>query len=253
MDTVSAIIPTYNRFNYLLNAIDSIANQTYTILEIIIVNDASTQPEYYDELQTVMDDKGHHNVQILHLADRSSKQVGHPCVGHVRNQGILKATGKYIAFCDDDDVWFPNKIQEQITAIRSSGCKMSCTDGLVGHGMCSAPPPPTTPYKRYNAQHNFLHVRKLYQKVADQKGTESLMKHGYPNIWTLEFLSVCNCVINSSVVVDKNILVASGMVPHHRRAQDYACWLAVLKNTNCVYINQALMYYDTKHGDGPNH
>ena len=47
MDLISVIIPTYNRFNYLLNALDSIKKQTYTNIEIIVVNDSSTQNEYY--------------------------------------------------------------------------------------------------------------------------------------------------------------------------------------------------------------
>jgi glycosyltransferase involved in cell wall biosynthesis len=46
MDKISIIIPTYNRFNYLLNTIKSIKKQTYSNIEIIVVNDKSTQKEY---------------------------------------------------------------------------------------------------------------------------------------------------------------------------------------------------------------
>ena len=45
---ISAIIPSYNRFEYLLNAIDSVKNQTYQNIEIIVINDGSTQKEYYE-------------------------------------------------------------------------------------------------------------------------------------------------------------------------------------------------------------
>ena len=48
MDKVSVIIPTYNRFKYLLNTIESVKKQTYTNLEIIVINDKSTQKEYYE-------------------------------------------------------------------------------------------------------------------------------------------------------------------------------------------------------------
>ena len=45
---VSVIIPSYNRFKFLLNAVDSVLNQTYENFEILIVNDGSTQNEYYE-------------------------------------------------------------------------------------------------------------------------------------------------------------------------------------------------------------
>ena len=45
---ISVIIPSYNRFEYLLNAIDSVKNQTYSNIEIIVINDGSTQKEYYE-------------------------------------------------------------------------------------------------------------------------------------------------------------------------------------------------------------
>ena len=51
----------------------------------------------------------------------------------------------------------------------------------------------------------------------------------------------------------KNILVKVGMVPHNRRGQDYQCWLNVLEHTNSIYITHVCFYYDTGHGDGPNH
>ena len=48
LEKVSVIIPTFNRFNYLLNTIQSVKKQTYTNLEIIVINDRSTQKQYYD-------------------------------------------------------------------------------------------------------------------------------------------------------------------------------------------------------------
>ena len=45
------------------------------------------------------------------------------------------STSKYIGFCDDDDTWFPNKIELQLKAMKITGCKMSSTDGLIGNGI----------------------------------------------------------------------------------------------------------------------
>lgn len=127
-DLVSVIIPTYNRFKYLLNTIKSIKEQTYTNIEIIVVNDCSTEKEYYDY-------NWDNNVKIIHLDKNSKTLMGYACAGYVRNKGIEKSSGKYIAFCDDDDIWFPNKIEYQIHAIKKTGCKMSSTDGLIGKGV----------------------------------------------------------------------------------------------------------------------
>ena len=84
MEKVSVIIPTYNRFDSLLNTINSVKNQTYQNLEIIVVNDNSTQKEYYNY------DWESNKINIIHL-DKNSKDVfGYPCVGYVINKGIKK-------------------------------------------------------------------------------------------------------------------------------------------------------------------
>lgn len=103
-ELVSVIIPTYNRFTYLLNTIESIKNQTYKNIEIIVVNDRSTQKEYYE-----YDWNG---VTVIHLEKNSKDIFGFACPGgYQRNYGINIASGKYIAFCDDDDIWFPTKLE----------------------------------------------------------------------------------------------------------------------------------------------
>jgi len=128
MEKVSIIVPTY-RFKYLMNTIESIKKQTYKNLEIIVINDRSTQEEYYNY------DWDANDILITHLEQNSKQKFGYPCSGYVRNKGIEISTGKYIAFCDDDDIWFPKKIELQINAMKKSGCKMSSTDGLAGNGI----------------------------------------------------------------------------------------------------------------------
>ena len=111
VEKVSVIIPTFNRFKYLLNTLNSVKNQTHNNLEIIVINDKSTQKEYYSY------DWKANNINIIHLEKNSKDIFGYGCVGYVRNKGIEKSTGKYIAFCDDDDIWFPNKIELQIVLL----------------------------------------------------------------------------------------------------------------------------------------
>ena len=129
MDKVSVVIPTYNRFKYLIETINSIKKQTYHNIEIIIVNDGSTDKSYYEYKWS------EHNIQILNLEENSRKVFGYASPGFVRNKGIEISSGAYVAFCDDDDIWFPEKIELQIKSMKETGCKMSSTDGLWGHGI----------------------------------------------------------------------------------------------------------------------
>ena len=238
MDKVSVIIPTFNRFKYLLNTIESVKKQTYQNLEIIVINDRSSQKEYYEY------DWNANNVTIIHLDKNSKHTIGYPCVGLVRSKGIAKSTGTYIAFCDDDDIWFPKKIELQIDAMRKSGCMMSSTDGLIGSGVYNE----DKQYKKYNKEHYFKTLQNIYRKKNSK-----LLANGFPRIWTLDFIRIHNCIINSSVIVEKKTLVKAGMVPYKKRGQDYECWLNVLKYTNSIYLTEICFYYDLGHGNGVNH
>ena len=99
---VSAIIVTHNRFNLFKIALDSIRNQTYPNLEIIVVDDASTdETESYCGSQT--------DIKYLRINLGDSKGAN-----HARNVGLSAAVGDYIAYCDDDDQWLPDKTTEEV-------------------------------------------------------------------------------------------------------------------------------------------
>ena len=236
MDRVSVIITTYNRFKYLLNTINSVKNQTYLNIEIIVVNDKSTEKEYYDY------DWVSNNIKIIHLKKNSKKVYGFACPGgYQRNFGIEKATGKYIAFCDDDDIWLPNKLELQIKAMKKSGCKMSSTDGLIGKGVYKK----EIKYIKYNAENHY----KTLQNIFIKKNSK-LLKNGFPQIWKLEFLKIHNCIICSSVIIEKEIINKVGKFKIGKKGDDYEYWLRVLKYTDSIYVNEACIYYDDGHGDG---
>ena len=97
---VSAIIPVYNGESYLAEAIASIYAQTYRPLELIVVDDGST-------------DGSAAIAQSFPLA----RYIYQSNQGHAsaKNTGIAKARGEFIAFLDADDVWTPNKLSVQIT------------------------------------------------------------------------------------------------------------------------------------------
>ncbi len=102
MRTVSVVIPTYNRLATLKRAIDSVMAQDYPILEIIVVNDRSTDGTE-DYLRS--DPRVSFVTNARNLGAQGS-----------RNRGISEAQGDLIAFLDSDDIWEPEKIRLQVEA-----------------------------------------------------------------------------------------------------------------------------------------
>lgn len=102
---VSVIIPVYNGERYLSEAIKSIVTQTYQPLEIIIVDDGSSDA----------------SAQVAQTFGKSVRYVfqPHTGIGAALNRGIELAQGTLFAFLDQDDLWISNKIQLQIAAIEN--------------------------------------------------------------------------------------------------------------------------------------
>lgn len=120
MDTnqmVSVIIPTYNRADYIGNAIKSVLEQTWQNFEIIIVDDGSE-----DDTEQVV--RHFNDSRIRYI--RSDKNQG-PCCA--RNIGIMEAVSEYIAFLDSDACWNKDKLEKQIN-------KMSVCDQEVALVYC---------------------------------------------------------------------------------------------------------------------
>lgn len=238
-ELVSVIIPTFNRFNYLLNAINSIKNQTYKNIEIIVINDCSTEPEYYKY------EWKNKNIKIIHLEKNSKTIFNFPCAGYVRNQGIQIANGKYIAFCDDDDIWFPHKLEIQIQIMKNTNYKMSSTDGLIGNGI----------YNK-NIKYNKYLTEFYHKKIINilKKNNIPIINNEIPNIWNKELIKIQNLIITSSVVIEKEILNKINNMQHLQNGkEDHQCWIKALEHTKCIYIKDICFYYDLGHANGKNY
>ncbi|MGO7041049.1 glycosyltransferase family 2 protein [Rhizobium acaciae] len=99
---ISVVIPTYNRQDYILESIKTVLDQTYDRVEILVVDDCSTD-DTLNVLKTVVDER----LRVLQLPRNSGG-------GAARNFGIDAAKGEYIAFLDSDDVWLPKKLEVQL-------------------------------------------------------------------------------------------------------------------------------------------
>ena len=111
---VSVIIPTYKRSNYIIRAINSVINQTYKNIEIIVVDDNELNNEFSIATENKLKEfirKG----KVLYIKHNNNRGVS-----AARNTGIEKAQGKYIAFLDDDDEFYPDKTKLQVDILNNS-------------------------------------------------------------------------------------------------------------------------------------
>ncbi len=98
---VSVIIPTFNRAAKVCRAVDSVLRQSFADLELIVVNDGSTDDTLY-WLEGYIDPR----LQILNTANKG--------VAHARNHGVKNSQSDWICFLDSDDLWHKHKLSEQI-------------------------------------------------------------------------------------------------------------------------------------------
>jgi glycosyltransferase involved in cell wall biosynthesis len=120
---ISVIIPTYNRASCVLRAIESAANQTYPDLEIVVVDDGST-----DGTASLI--QAHACRRALHFIEGSGNQ-GAPAA---RNRAISICAGRWVAFLDSDDIWHPRKLQRQVEALMAAGAEFgACYTGLADY------------------------------------------------------------------------------------------------------------------------
>lgn len=114
---VSVITPVYNSENYIEKTISSVLNQTYKNLEIILVDDCST-----DRSKEVIKDieKNDTRVKYVRLEKNSGAAVA-------RNKGLETAKGQYVAFIDSDDVWKEAKLSKQLEFMKKQGAAFTYT------------------------------------------------------------------------------------------------------------------------------
>lgn len=101
---VSIIMPLYNSANYVIKTIEGIINQTYSNWELLITDDCSTDNSIEIIEEYVRKDS---RIKLQKLEVNSG-------AGVCRNKSIEVAKGRYIAFCDSDDVWMPHKLEKQL-------------------------------------------------------------------------------------------------------------------------------------------
>lgn len=166
-ESVSIIMPVYNGASTIVQSIESILNQTYKDIRLYIIDDCST-----DETSILLQSLYISNDRVELI--RNIKNKG---VAESRNIGIERSRGKYIAFCDADDLWGETKLEKQLDILESEKVDVICTnyylidleDNIIG-SVCS---PEIITYKTMLGKnhignltgiYNVKKIGKVYQK-----------------------------------------------------------------------------------------
>jgi len=112
---VSVIVPTYNRPDMLINAVKSILGQTFSNYEIIVVNDGG------EDVSELLEPSG--NCKIRYLRHDTNRGLS-----AARNTGIRAARGKYIAYLDDDDLFYPDHLEVLVNFLEANDFHVAYTD-----------------------------------------------------------------------------------------------------------------------------
>jgi glycosyltransferase involved in cell wall biosynthesis len=117
---VSVVVPTHNRPELVRRCVEAVLAQTYTgEIEVLVV---------FDQCEM-------HEIDLVLPAARSVTRLPNdsrqPGLAGARNTGILAATGEYLAFCDDDDVWLPGKLEAQFRRLREVNGQAACATGIL--------------------------------------------------------------------------------------------------------------------------
>ena len=98
--TVCVIVPTYNHAPLLKKALESLIAQTFTDWEVVVINNFSG-----DDTIQIVESFNDSRIRITNFRNSG-------VIAASRNEGLRLAKGKYIAFLDSDDLWYPNKLQK---------------------------------------------------------------------------------------------------------------------------------------------
>jgi len=197
---VTVVVPTHNRRLMLPQAILAILHQRDVSIELVVVDDGSsdgTSP-WLDQL-AVADQR----VKVVHHA------VPHFISG-ARNAGIARATGRWIAFCDDDDLWAPDKLAAQLAALRASGARWACT-GVA---------------------------------VVDE-GLRIIGHHHVEGGDMLPALLACNRIPTGSTVIAERDLLrdVGGFDPALRGSEDWDLWIRLAQHSPVAAVDRPLIAY----------
>ena len=198
---ISVIIPTFNRGKLIANSIKSVLNQTIKNLEIIIVDDGST-----DNTKEVIDKFQDRRIKYIKL----DKNQG---ASNARNIGIKAAKGRYISFQDSDDIFYPNKLEIQLNNIINKKSDLDfCKINVL-----------------YNSTYNYLVPSTIREKRFESGD------------FFTELISNGNFISTQSILVKKSFMKEFLFDQNMPRLQDYDVILRMIPKVKISYTKEVLV------------
>lgn len=189
-ELVSIIMPTYNSEKFILKTIESVINQSYKNWELIITDDHSTD----NTVELIKSSYVNENrIRVYPLSINQGAAVA-------RNNSIKEAKGRYIAFLDSDDIWFPRKLEKQLAFMQKTKCDLTYSSFIVV---------------------NEKGEKKGYVNADNKVTYKSLLKRD-----TIGCLTVMYDTAKNGKVY----------MPLIRKRQDWALWLNILKQDNVISL-----------------
>lgn len=202
---VSVIVPVFNAEKFLRETLESILCQTYRPTEIITVDDGSTDSSP-DILREYAD-----RIHCIHQENQG--------VGVARNVGVEHSVGSYVAFCDADDIWFPEKLKSQMEIVNRHPCI-----GVVGG----------------------------FMEDIDELGRplkschRPLKLHDKPMKLQQAFLMEGNMICLSTALIRKDVFSSIGGFQagrHDIKAEDFDLWIRLSRNTQFYLSSKCMGQY----------
>ncbi|MCX5875860.1 MAG: glycosyltransferase family A protein [Deltaproteobacteria bacterium] len=204
--TVDIIIPTYNRASLLSEALKSVQSQTYEDWLCWIAEDGES-PKTRDAVRPFLADK-----RFIYLP---GKHIGYPAAP--RNRAIRQGSAQLVAFLDDDDLWFPAKLERQVEFLEhNTECVLLGTNALRWDGICAKEDAPL-----YHQKISFGLIP--YKKLVQE-----------------------NVFIISSVLTRREILLQAGLFNKSLTppvGEDYELWLRLGAMGETWMLAEPLLVY----------
>lgn len=196
---VSVITPVFNAADYLAQTIESVLRQTYAEWELILIDDGSED----DSLKIALSYEAKDNrIKVIRKANNTG-------MAEAINSGCSEACGQYIAFLDSDDIWLPEKLENQVRFMWDKDCAISCTS-----------------YVQINAD-----------GTKEGRVFKAREKVDYRRL-------LLDCPVGHSTVMYDVAKLGKQRVPNIRKRSDDALWLQILKIEPYIWgLQETLVQY----------
>lgn len=211
---ISVIMNCFNSDEYLREALDSVLAQTYSNWELIFWDNQST-----DESALIFDSYNDKRFNYY-------RAVEHTVLGKARNLAVKKASGKWIAFLDCDDLWLPDKLHKQVEIIREEDANLGIVYGHMGIFV--------------EGDNNLDTVWGRFMRNYDRNRNKQYLPEGY--IFS-ELLKENFVPLLSSIVRRSAFWHVGGIYPELKQAEDYDLFLKISKDFKVRSLQDILCIY----------